>query len=88
MLYLYVKWYMSDTRGKDMDKHSTPKLIRIPTSVRIPEDIKKELPYIAVFNHKTSTAEQVREWIIDGASKVMNTARYEKFKKQMEKIEE
>ncbi len=62
-----------------------PKLTKIPTSVRIPEDIKKELPYIAVFNHKTNTAEQIREYIIEGATKVMNTARYEKFKKQMKK---
>lgn len=64
-----------------------PKLSSIPTTIRLPEDIVRELPYIAVFNHKTSTADQVREWIVQEASKVLNTARYQKFKNQMEKID-
>lgn len=65
---------------------SPPKLGRIPISLRVPEDIVKELPYIAVFNRKTSTLELVREWIVTEASENINMARYQKFKQQITKI--
>ncbi len=40
------------------------RLERIPISIRLPIDIVKELPFIAVFNHKSSTSELMREWIV------------------------
>lgn len=65
-----------------------PKLERIPVSIRLPVDIVKELPFIAVYNHKTSTAEQIREWIVQEASAVMNKASYTKYKQQVIKAHE
>lgn len=60
-----------------------PRLRTIPVSIRLPEDIVKELPYIAVYNHKTSTADIMREWIVKAAATDINKASYQKFKTQI-----
>lgn len=56
-----------------------------PFSVRLPKDIESELSLIAMFNHKLSPSEQMREWVVNAAMQVMQTAKYQKFKIQMQK---
>ena len=60
----------------------------MPMSLRLPEDILRELPYIAVFYHKTSSADLLREWIVKEAGATMNKPGYIKFKAQMQKTVE
>ncbi len=59
------------------------RLERIPISIRLPIDIVKELPFIAVFNHKSSTSELMREWIVQEASSIMNKSAYTKYKQDI-----
>ncbi|MGI0081564.1 MAG: hypothetical protein ACRECH_18340 [Nitrososphaerales archaeon] len=61
-----------------------PRTVGVPISIRIPPDIEEELAYIAAFNHKLNSSEQLREWIVEGANVVIRKAGYQTFKRQME----
>lgn len=65
-----------------------PKLTLIPRSVKLPEDIETELPYMAVYYHKTTVSDLIREWIVDNAGATMNKASYQKFRAQLKKLPE